>query len=201
MKRIKKVVIAALTLILFSLPLGACTYSDSERSGNFGILYGTYMLNSKFSIGGVGISDYTWDGDSNNTDIVIPDTYNNQKVTSLGGYIGRGVPCPFTIDSHSYMPESTWTKADYEAVKSNPQAWGEEINYNDFTLRIGKNVDKIYADSKVFVKVENNASTLYCSRVYITCDEDNKTFYSNDGKLYYKESDKLVEGFIYKDNE
>ena len=31
----------------------------------------------------------------------------------------------------------------------------------------------------------------------IICDEDNKTFYSKDGKLYYRQDDTLVDGFNY----
>lgn len=37
----------------------------------------------------------------------------------------------------------------------------------------------------------------YCPRVSIICDEDNKTFYSKDGKLYYRQDDTLVDGFNY----
>lgn len=149
------------------------------------------------------VSSYIWDGKDEHRDIVIPDKVNGKTVSRLGGFSGRGAPGPFRIsfpDSYyltkdgqqiSYcMGENTLSDNDFEY----------DIKNVEFTLHIGKELNKIVViDMDTYYPKERGANkvTFYHPVVYILCDKDNKTFYSKDGKLYYKSNDKLVEDFAY----
>lgn len=196
----KRKIILAVIAVIFLFMLCSCTYSSEAESGNFTIGYGTYMLSKKFNIDGAAVCRYTWDGDAENTDIVIPDSYDGQTIKRLGGYFYRGVPSPFSIDSYSAVSGAdSASSMPYESV-INGYTKGEDIIYQDFTLHIGKNIDNIYSNcDRVYVAAIDNKTYSYCARVYVICDEDNKTFYSRDGKLYYQENDELVDGFVYKE--
>lgn len=194
----KKTVALSIITVIFLFMLCSCAYSKEVESGDFSIGYGSYMLSNKFNIDGAGVCGYTWDGNEANTDIVIPDSYDGQKIKQLGGYFYRGVPSPFCIDSYSAISDAdSVSTIPYESAVEG-YTKGEDIIYRDFTLHIGKNIDKIYSNCDVvYVAAVDNKVYSYCARVYIVCDEDNETFYSKDGKLYYQKSDELVNGFVY----
>ncbi|WP_302625751.1 hypothetical protein [uncultured Eubacterium sp.] len=151
------------------------------------------------------VSSCIWDGKDEHRDIVIPDEVNGKTVSRLGGFSGRGAPGPFRIlfpDSYylkkdgqqiSYcMEESTLSDNDFEY----------DIKSVAFTLHIGKELNKIVdIDMDTYYPKERGANkvTFYHPVVYVLCDKENKTFYSRDGKLYYKSNDKLVEDFAYTD--
>lgn len=151
------------------------------------------------------VSSCVWDGKDEHRDIVIPDEVNGKTVSRLGGFSGRGAPGPFRIlfpDSYylkkdgqqiSYcMEESTLSDNDFEY----------DIKSVAFTLHIGKELNKIVdIDMDTYYPKERGANkvTFYHPVVYVLCDKENKTFYSRDGKLYYKSNDKLVEDFAYTD--
>lgn len=151
------------------------------------------------------VSSCVWDGKDEHRDIVIPDEVNGKTVSRLGGFSGRGVPGPFMISfPHSYylkkdgqqisycMEESTLSDNDFEY----------DIKSVAFTLHIGKELNKIVdIDMDTYYPKERGANkvTFYHPVVYVLCDKENKTFYSRDGKLYYKSNDKLVEDFAYTD--
>ena len=40
---------------------------------------------------------------------------------------------------------------------------------------------------------------VYIPLINVTCDEENKTFYAENGKLYYKSTKELVAKILYKD--
>ena len=49
-----------------------------------------------------------------------------------------------------------------------------------------------------FPKADNKGNiTLYHPVLYVECSKENKHFYAKDGKLYYRENDKLVESLEY----
>ena len=74
---------------------------------------------------------------------------------------------------------------------------GTKVVYTDFTIHLSKYIEKIYARADATEYTVKGEKTAYCPRVSIICDEDNKTFYSKDGKLYYRQDDTLVDGFNY----
>jgi hypothetical protein len=68
-----------------------------------------------------------------------------------------------------------------------------------FQLHIGKNIDVVdFVLTDYYPHINEDGSiTFYYPVVYITCSDENTTFYSKDGKLYYKSTDALVEEFTY----
>ena len=130
--------------------------------------------------------------------------YGRQKIKCLGGYWGKGAPSPFFIDCSSYLG----IKSDVDemggsltfAMEPSMIEPGTRVVYTDFTVHLSKYIEKIYAHADMTVYTVDGEKTAYCPRVSIICDEDNKTFYSKDGKLYYRQDDTLVDGFLYADN-
>ncbi len=59
-----------------------------------------------------------------------------------------------------------------------------------------------YADYVLIDKYANNNNEIvvkiYRPVIYLKISEDNKTFYTQDGKLYKKKTDELVDCFIYE---
>ena len=47
------------------------------------------------------------------------------------------------------------------------------------------------------VTLTDGTVKLYRVRYYFVCDEENKTFYSKEGKLYERRNDALVDMFCY----
>ena len=150
--------------------------------------------------------EYIWDGTEEKMNIIIPDEYNGVVVKTLGGYCGRGVPTPFTVDFADSAKESLSPNADrwYNTSVINSTE-NSNVTHLKFDLHISKNIKEIenlYLDKFIFAEYAQNGQT-YC-KVYvltfnITCDDDNKYFYANDGKLYYKKDDSLVKEIFYED--
>ena len=190
--------------VLFAVVVGLLLAEE----GAFGIMYGSYFPRiSTNNPDGVSVSRFTWDGDSGNTDIVIPDEYGSQKITRLGGYFGKGLPCPFFIDDTSWMGlhddnEDTHSlgclNVPVDMFDDYSDEWTELV-YHDFDLYIGEGINAIFADPCATVFTVNGVKTAYCPRVCVHCDDNNATFYSKDGRLFYREDDRLVEDFIYID--
>ena len=88
---------------------------------------------------------------------------------------------------------------------------GEHLQYVDdefsvvdipVVLNIGENIETIdYVDmNKYYPHVNDDGSIIfYHITVYINCSEENQFFYSKDGKLYEKKTDRLITDFAYSD--
>lgn len=181
----KKLTAIFLPLVMLFI-LCACTYESMDTEGGIGYLSGG---------NGAAAYCFTWDGDGDNTDIVIPDRLGNKRVKALGGYYGRGVPCPFFIDVTERVGQDfiASESVDYEQLEDDIG-----ILYFDFDLYLGKNIGSVYSEPRVTVGTVNGERTAYCPRVYVHCDEENKSFFSEDGRLYYRETGELVDTLIYK---
>lgn len=143
------------------------------------------------------VSDYTWDGDlsEEGRQLVIPETIEGCTVMKIGGYFGRGLPMPFSV--------------------STPAAGGEEkeiMNPNNpkplvFTLVINKSLSEIEnvrmasnddeAPDRIYLE-EGDWLCAYDVYFRVKVDEENKTFYEKDGKLYEKSGNKLVTDFYWE---
>ena len=157
---------------------------------------------------------YFWDGDANSTTIVIPDEYEGCAVTAFGGSYDIGVPVGFDV---IYCTESLISEnVSLQAViqNENGEFTGLNIEYVDFHLSIGAEINDIDGvDVKCVMAVyvvkdpsavyyrEDDFIALYLPRFYITCSDKNETFFSQDGKLHYKSSRELVDAFYYTDFE
>lgn len=140
-----------------------------------------------------------------NTDsfeITVPDEYNGVPVEKLGRISGSA---PFLIDlSDLYMNAYEGSKyyAVYTAEAITSDAFAESFSIQNvvFKLNIGKNIKEIN-----YVKMdeyyphinEDGSIVFYHPVVEIYCSEDNGHFYSKNGKLYDKKTDKLITDFSY----
>ena len=197
-----KKTVAFLLLVSFLLCLSACDldgvayfYSYAGEYNGFGIDVNK-LANCCF------VSGYTCTEYTEGMEITIPDDYNGIPIKRVGGFSGIGVPSPFRIDlSQVYMnaPEGSefdmiWRYPDDELSVA------YTIENVVFQLHIGKNIEEIdfvFMDDYYPHIDEDGTVTFYHPVVYITCSEENTTFYSKDGKLYYKSTNALVEDFAY----
>lgn len=202
----KKPLALALSVLIALLLCGCTAYCYEDTVSDMNIMYGSYFMSmSEYNPDVAAVSGYVWDGDPEKTDIVIPEKYGKQKIKCLGGYWGKGLPSPFFIDCSSYLG----IKSDVdETVGSLTGSMdpsmieaGTKVVYTDFTIHLSKYIEKIYARADATVYTVRGEKTAYCPRVSIICDEDNTTFYSKNGKLYYRQDDTLADGFFYGDEQ
>ena len=196
------IAVAAVSLIALS----GCYHSVGEIDGLE--LYTSKSKKDAF----VGV--YFWDGDANNTTIVIPDEYEGCAVTAFGGSYDIGVPVGFDVIYRTESLISENVSLQSVIQNENGEFTGLNIENVDFHLSIGAKVNDIdgvdvkcvmavyvVKDPSVVYYREDDFIALYLPRFYITCSDENETFFSQDGKLYYKSSRELVDMFYYTDFE
>ena len=143
---------------------------------------------------------------TNYIEISIPDACDEIPIKQIGGYYGRGVPSPFYIsltESHMNAPEDREYNAIFSGDITNFEISEEYTIENVIcNLNIGKNIENItYVSMDVyFPHINTDGSiTFFHPVVYITCSENNKNFYSENGKLYNKSNSTLINDFAYID--
>ena len=179
------IAVAAVSLIALS----GCYHSVGEIDG-----LELYISKSKKDAF-VGV--YFWDGDANNTTIVIPDEYEGCAVTAFGGAFDIGVPVGFDVIYRTESLISENVSLQSVIQNENGEYTGLNIENVDFHLSIGAKVNDIDGvDVKCVMAVyvvkdpsavyyrEDDFIALYLPRFYITCSDENETFFSQDGKLY-----------------
>jgi len=195
---------AILLLICLTVCLSGCVFENvslfyNEYTEANGLLIAVNDMANCCFVGKYTCKDY-----NPNQAIIIPDAYDNKPITRIGGYYGRGVPTPFYISlAELYMnaPEGS----DYAAVYSGDiQSFDISDNYRVedvvFRLYIGQYINTIsyVAMEDYYPHINDDGSiTFYHPVVNIVCSEDNPHFYSENGKLYHKNSRQLVEDFSY----
>ena len=214
MKKTIKYVLFAFLAVLFCAITAITSFvvdssffysSDGINVGGFDVH--TNTLSRKAFVGTYECTEYI-----ENMEITIPDKCKGIPITSLGGYTGRGFPHHFSISVNSlydniedYLPEPEGTDPSpndpFIDLYSSFEEQGKCI-YVDlpFVLNIGKNIKKICPTYMWEAHHINDDDTMTVYRPVISeirCDKRNKKFYSKDGKLYYKSSNKLVEYFEY----
>lgn len=139
---------------------------------------------------------YEWDGREETMDFTVPDTVFGYRVTALGGYVGRGAPCAFTVElpesfghTREGFGEDLW---DYAREKY-PNA---EVVELPFTVHIGKNLEEIRQElfGSCYGFTAEGHEVLYHVTLTVDCDPENKTFYSENGVLYDRETGEAVLG-------
>lgn len=146
---------------------------------------------------------YIADPDEEDFDITVPDEYNGLPVTRFGH--GSHVPtAPFYINMDSYMNAPEDSKYNYCFTKDMIvcETDGDFFCIENivFKMRIGKNIKEIKdVDMDYYYPHlnEDGSITFYHPVVEIYCSEENKQFYSEDGKLYKKSDGALVTNFEY----
>ncbi len=156
---------ATLFALLLCVILVGCSmdYSTDRYVEQDGVIYYTSSREKVCFADGA----FTWDGDADHMEIVIPDTVAGYRVTALGGYLGRGLPCPFQL----VMP-----------VGSVDVPEGAPVRDLVFTLRLGRYVEEINsaAGGEVYLLDGEYVRPVF----YVICDENNPHFRSVDGALY-----------------
>ena len=152
------------------------------------------------------VGQYTCREYTENMEITVPDEYDGKKVTRLGGYFGRGASVPFGISvAHVYMNAPAGDRFamifhdDLTAYRLGVAYYEEDV---PFVLNIGRNVksvENVDLGRKYPHINEDGSVTFYHPVVYINCSEENKNFYSENGKLYNKKTDELITDFDYAD--
>lgn len=214
MKNILCILICTVMLI----PLTGCTGYElaDEYVNNLEIGYSA-------SRGDAFVGGYQYSLVENNNEIIIPEEYNGYKITRLGGFFGQGYPIPFGIEIDK---DSLPNKENVGYIGTVSLGFINEIDeviYLDFTLHISKFIENI-DEACMYVCIEvgyyltcscDEQSTCeicegeerlqsyvgYIPRFFITCDEENEKFYSENGYLYYKADETPVDGILYYDYE
>ncbi|MBO4413672.1 MAG: hypothetical protein J5830_03095 [Clostridia bacterium] len=179
-------IFAALTLVF-----SACT--PFTKGGSATEQYVTYYVSD---LGTRAYArDFFWNGDVDETDIVIPDKLESGAVVEgIGGYFGTGVPDPFSV----IVPK--------EVMPLRGPSEDDEITKVTFNVTVGKNVKRAmfgYAEygGKYLLLGTGDDPEWYEPVFVFSCDPDNPYLKSVDGKLYEKETGELVECRFYPDGE
>ena len=139
---------------------------------------------------------YEWDGREETMDFTVPDTVFGYRVTTLGGYVGRGAPYAFTVElpegfghTREGFGEDLW---DY-ALEKYPNA---EVVELPFTVHIGKDLKEIQEEAfgSCYGFTPEGKEVLYHITLTVDCDPENKTFYSENGVLYDRKTGEAVLG-------
>ena len=141
------------------------------------------------------VDGLVYDPDSGVTEFTIPESYGDYPVVELGGYVGKGAPCPFDI-SFDNIETSANVLPSERSFLWYTEKRNMEIEYVDLRLQIGPGIRTVFARQGGL----DAGLKLYVPRVFITCDPDNRWFYSENGRLYDKKG-KLVDGFFLWDED
>lgn len=188
----KKIIIVIASVTVLCMIFCACSvyYSESAQYEGFDV-----HINRKENCCFVG--KYTASGE--NEEITVPDEYDGVPITSLGGYYGRGMPTPFYIDLKDAFYSVPPSDSDHR-ITGKDSLGSEEIQDIVFTLNIGKNIKELKKINSAYFypNVDENGDVCYYHAVvYVNCSEDNPVFYSEDGRLFSRETNDLVTSFDY----
>ena len=157
--------LASLFVLILCLVLAGCSmdYSTDRYVEQDGVIYYT---SSREKVCFASCT-FLWDGEADHMEIVIPDTVDGYRVTALGGYLGRGLPCPFQL----VMPVDPADPPD-----------GAPVRDLVFTLRLGRYVGAI--NSAVISETYLLDGEYVRPVFYVICDRNNSHYRSTDGVLY-----------------
>ena len=185
---LKRSIPLCIFLCAFWLFIGGCDYTVTGYGGNRVVKDGTaYEINSAKS--GAFAHTAFWVPGEGPCDIYIADTADGAPVTALGGYIGTGVPCAFSVVPSS-DPETDTGR--YVTLPPDPSDLGTEITWQDeeVTVHLGRNVEKISLPvSTGYAGIRGDGGTIsfYRPRLRFECDPENNVFTDIDGILCYRQ--------------
>ncbi len=129
MQAMKKICLGLVCILILILTCGCSTdFSQQAEEGDFSFAYGK---KSAF------VTEYRWDGTEEGKTILIPASYNDLKVVSVGGFFGRGLAMPFSVDISGFFgADVQWVEPD--------DAFGspEETVELNFTLVLPEGLDE-----------------------------------------------------------
>ena len=165
--------------------LDTCFFYNSVDKGRWEYGYNAVMRKAFVGI-------YRWDGNTENMTIKIPYTYKNAKVFELGGYTGKGAPSKFGV----VLPKEYYKNVDGVADGDWNIDKNDEYETLKFKVILTENIEELNNTfSKEYYLQYTDGEyddVLYKVEYYYECPKRNKTFYSKNGKLYYKSNNKLA---------
>ncbi len=187
--------------LLLCVFLCSCTtYNDSADVN--GVYVGYSKLFQNYFIGGVSYEK------GEDPRIVLPSVYEGHTINELGGYIGTGVPTPFSIvfEGEDWFPDA-------------PDEWYttmEEYLYTDFFEGYEVKVEDICFQITLpsgLERIKNlRCDDILCGEVtaeklvyvlrpvyYFEIAESNEYFYTQEGRLYDKQTKAPVQGIVYQE--
>lgn len=129
---------------------------------------------------------YTWPSDEQYAELTIPDSCEGYRVTALGGYVGSGAPVPFIVK----LPDTRGISSA-DTLPDN----AEIVQYH-LLINIGKHLRKV---ELVEMNGYYNLGSDQYAQILVTvnCAPENPYFYSENGKLYNRRDDSVIEEFFY----
>lgn len=178
MKKVMKIVLLLILLFMILNVLTNCRYMYGKEK--FTVHNLQYVANDLFPICYVGT--YFWDGNATYAVVDILDVCEGHFVTSLGGHFSA----PFmVILQHSQYVCSESTLPD-----------NARIEQYHFVINMGENIHEAeYVEMDSYYCVGSNKFVQIL--VTVNCSAENPYFYSEDGMLYKRSDNSLVEGFFY----
>ena len=154
----KKKLPALLLCLLLPLLLGGCSLDFSELADDGALSY-AYGSRSAF------VTEYRWDGTEAGRTVRIPAQWNGKKIVSVGGYFGRGLPMPFTVDVSAHFPQDVLF-ADGVSPEN-----AEETAALDFTLLLpaGLSAEDVKAEPSSWVAWEDGRAVAYAVGITVLC--------------------------------
>lgn len=196
----KKLMFLIIFVMIFSLT-GCSQFYDLETDAVDGwdVGYSDFYEDAYLGV-------YNWDGSQENVNIVVPEEYKGYKATKLGGYSGSGYPSMVKIEPTDDAKKLLCSDAtEWYHISHISKIENYNIKFVTFNVHVSKNIKEIkeldlggFIGGK-YIKDEKEYYDIYVLLCNVTCDENNKTFYSKDGKLYYTQDDTLVSDIVYTD--
>ena len=191
--------------IIYSSSLSSCSsFYTCTHVDNMTICYN--KMNKTAFIGGISL------GLNDDHEIVLPNKYENYTINQLGGFFGRGVPTSFQVYITD-LPEVELKDKDSEYMTDESYIYDETIrwwnSYEVHDVRVSVTLPdsletiKLAHGDMIHVRIIDDGSKLGFADIwrvvyYFYIDENNSYFYTVDGKLYLRDSDRLMECFIYE---
>ena len=176
-----------------AVALGGCDtsfyYNDSTKTDDGVLIYYNTHSDKAF------VARCEWDGNSQNMEFDIPDEISGCKVVRFGGYIGKGYPLAFTVS----LPQEIGGLQENNSINASQEEKEQKAQDLIFTINLGKNVNELYyrgySDGSIYsyASADGSQTAFYKVSYNYVCGEDNPTFYSRDGVLYYKSNDQKAD--------
>lgn len=178
----KKITVFVMIMVLM-LSVASC--SGKHYRGPFET-YGrfTVKLDEKTNAKEAMARYWKWSGDPNDTVISVPEYCTDDiRITAIGGLSKSGgnprTPFEVEVDPGTFSHiNATENSSPIDMV---------------FTIEVGKDIQHVFFRSQnpLVLKDSDGQDVRYEVYYYFVCDPDNPTYYSKDGKLYSKRTNKL----------
>ena len=133
--------------VLLAVLMSGCSldYSNQADEGCFSFAYG-----DKAAF----VTAYRWDGTDEAMTIVIPEEYDGRRIESVGGFFGRGLPMPFSVDISACFPEDALLdSAEVTAID-------ETVQLN-FTLVVPKRISDVKFEESQWIVSKDGKTVEY----------------------------------------